>query len=143
MKKIIAMTAAAAVVTMAGSAFAAASSADLSTTATVLSACKATVGATIAFGALDPVNDGATKNAANKGTVTVQCTQDTLYTFGYDAAATMQVGGVGVAIPVYSVEDLAPQAGTVAGTTYNVDAQVKLADYASAPAGAYTGTVNY
>lgn len=147
MKKIVSIAAAVAVVAMAGSAFAAATTASLTTNAVVLAACKATAGASISFGNLDPVNDPATKNASTKGTVLVQCTEGTGYTFGYDNTATMQVGGAGVAIPVYPVADLAPVAGTVAGTTYNVDAQVKVADYASAPAGAYTGTytltVNY
>jgi len=147
MKKLISMTAAAAVLVMAGSAFAAATSTSLTTSATVTAVCKATAGASIAFGTLDPVNDPATKNATTKGTVQVQCTEGTAYTFAYDAAAKMQVGGAGVAIPIYPVADLVPVAGTVAGTTYNVDAQVKVADYANAPAGAYTGTytltVNY
>lgn len=147
MKKIVSMAAAVALVAMAGSAFAASTSTSLSTTATVVAACKATPGNTIDFGSLDPVNDPATKNALTKGSVTVQCTEGTPYTFAYDYTAKMQVGGAGVAIPIYPVEDLPAGAGTVAGTTYNVDAQVQLADYANAPAGAYTGTytltVNY
>ena len=142
MKKIVSITAAVAVVAMAGSAFAAATTATLSTSATVLAACKATPGDTIDFGTLDPINDTLpTKNASTKGTVTVQCTDGTAYGFAYDNAATMQVGGAGVAIPVYPVADLpAVNVGTVAGTTHSVDAQVKLADYSNAPAGAYTGT---
>ena len=150
MKKIVSIAAAVAVVAMAGSAFAAGSTtASLTTSATVLAACKATPGDTIDFGTLDPINDTLpTKNAATKGTVTVQCTDGTAYGFAYDNAATMQVGGAGVAIPVYPVADLpAVNVGTVAGTTHSVDAQVKLADYANAPAGAYTGTytltINY
>lgn len=147
MKKIVSIAAAAAIVAMASTSFAATTSASLTTSATVLAACKATAGTSIAFGNLDPVNDPATKNATTKGTVLVQCTEGTPYSFTYDAAAKMQVGGAGIAIPVYPVADLAPVPGTVAGTTYNVDAQVKLADYANAPAGAYTGTytltVNY
>lgn len=147
MKKIISIAAAVAVVAMAGSAFAASTTASLTTNATVASACQATGGTPISFGELNPLLDGPTKNASTLGTVTVQCTAGTLYTFTYDAAAKMQVGGAGVAIPVYSVENLVPLPGSVAGTTYNVDAQVQLADYASAPAGAYNGTytltVNY
>lgn len=147
MKKLVSIAAAAAVVAMAGSSFAASTSASLTTNATVLAACKATAAASIDFGALDPTIDPATKNASTVGSVLVQCTEGTLYTFGYDAAAKMQVGGAGIAIPVYSVPTLVPQPGTIAGTTYSVDAQVKLADYASAPAGAYTGsytlTINY
>lgn len=149
MKKLVTIAAAAALVAMASTSFAAAgsTSANLTTSATVLAACKATAFDTIAFGNLDPTIDSGFKNAATKGSVLVQCTEGTVYSFAYDAASSVKLDGTGFAIPVYAVQNLVPVAGTIAGTTYLVDAQVNAADYVGAPAGAYSGTftltVNY
>ena len=145
MKRLVTMTAAAAVLVMAGSAYAA--TATLNTSASVSALCKATVGASIDFDALDPFNDTGLKDAVTPGSVTVQCTQGTLYSFDYEVGPKMTGGVNGFLIPIYPVAIAGVVPGSIAGTTYEVKAQVNAADYVNAPADAYAGTytltINY
>jgi spore coat protein U-like protein len=142
MKKLTAIAAAVAIVAMAGSAFAAQTSTNLSVSASVSAACAATTTTNIDFGALDPVNDPATTTASGKvsaGVINVKCTQGTSYALSTPATATIANGANNITYtPVYSA---AANSGLVAGVNHTIDASVAKAAYASAPVGAYAGTL--
>ncbi len=143
MKKITAIAVAAAIVAMAGSAMAATTSAILDVNASVSSVCTASTVTSIDFGTLDPINDGATTLASSKtsaGVIQVKCTQGASYALSAPASATIANGGNTITytpvLPSVPAND-----GLVAGRNYTIDASVAKAAYASAPAGAYTGTL--
>ena len=142
MKKLISIAAAAALVAMAGSAFAAATT-DLTVSASVSAACTASTTTQIDFGALDPINDGATTLASAKtsaGKISVKCTQGTNYSITAPASATIANGANTIAYtPIMPA--VGANEGVVAGKDYTIDASVAKVAYASAPAGAYSGSL--
>ncbi len=145
MKKVLAIIAAAAVLAMAGTAMAATTTTNLTVSATVDSVCTASTVTNIDFGTLNPLTDPATSNTATKtgatrGEIRVACTAGTSYTFSADNAPVMTRSGGSETI-AYTPVLPTPLAGSVLGTTYNVDAQVQKTAYDAAPAGAYQGTL--
>jgi spore coat protein U-like protein len=142
MKKFLAIATTVAIVAMTGSAFAATTSTNLSVNASVSAACVAATTTNIDFGTLDPINDAATTLASGKtsaGLINVKCTQGTSYTLSTPATATIANGANSITYtPVYSA---AANSGLVAGTNHTIDASVDKTAYATAPAGAYTGTL--
>lgn len=149
MKKILAIMAVAGITVCAGTAMAATTSTDLTVKASVLAACTATTTTNIDFGNLDPINDSATTLASSKtsaGVIQVKCTQGTGYTITAPATATIAKGADTISytpvMPTVPAND-----GSVTGKNYTIDASVAKTAYASAPSGAYTGsltvTVNY
>ena len=143
MKKLLAIIAATAITTVAGTAMAATTSTDLTVKASVAAACTATTDTNIDFGALNPLTDSATTLASTKtsaGVIVVKCTQGTSYTLSAPATATIANGANTISytpvMPIVPAND-----GAVAGKNYTIDASVAKVDYASAPAGAYTGNL--
>jgi spore coat protein U-like protein len=149
MKKLLAIIAATAITTVAGTAMAATTSTDLTVKASVVAACKASTTTNIDFGNLDPINDAGTTLASSKtsaGKILVECTQGVNYTLTSPATATI-ANGANTIIYTPVMPTVPANDGAVAGKSYAIDASVDKTAYATAPAGAYTGnltvTVNY
>lgn len=145
MKKLLAITAAAAVIAMAGTAMAATTTTNLTVSAKVDSVCTASTVTNIDFGTLNPLTDPATSNTATKtgatrGQISVACTAGTSYSFTADNAPVM-TRTLGTETIAYTAVLPTPVAGSVAGTTYYVDAEVQKTAYEAAPAGAYSGNL--
>jgi spore coat protein U-like protein len=144
MKKLLAITAAAALMAMAGTAMAATTTTNLTVEANVLAACTATKNTDIDFGDLNPLTDPATSNTSTKagatrGQITVNCTAGTSYSLSGPASATMAQGMDTITYsPVIPTTSFT---GSVAGASHFIDAEVTKTAYASAPSGAYTGTL--
>ena len=145
MKKLLAIIAATAITTMAGTAMAATTTANLTVSAFVSEVCTAVKNQDINFGNLDPVDDPAitstaTKTGATRGVINVKCTQGTLYTLAADASPTIaNVGGDTIAYtPVVPTAEFT---GIVTGTSHTIDASVNKDAYADVPTGAYTGNL--
>jgi len=140
MKKLIAISAAAAIFAMASSAMAA--TANLSLTATVVPACLVTAG-NLAFGSLDPTVSPVV-NATSTG-VTITCTK------GYTTAMTVNTGlnaAAGVA-NLKSGSDLIPytltvptiSVGTGLSQPVNITGVIAAGTYKTVAAGSYLDTV--
>jgi spore coat protein U-like protein len=142
MKKLLTITAAAAIIAMAGSAMAA--TANLAVSATVANACSVT-GGTLSFGALDtlaaPVVPGTSAG------VTVTCTKSDPYTVTVDkgthfvgAQANLKNTTNTDVIP-YSLTVPAVSAGTGAAQTIAITGTIAAGTYNTASAGTYNDTV--
>jgi spore coat protein U-like protein len=142
MKKLLTITAAAAIIAMAGSAMAA--TANLAVSATVANACSV-VGGTLSFGALDtlaaPVVPGTSAG------VSVTCTKSDPYTVTVDkganfvgAQANLKNAGNTDKIP-YSLTVPAVSAGTGAAQTIAITGTIAAGTYNTASAGTYNDTV--
>lgn len=141
MKKLLAITAAAAVMAMAGTAMAA-DTANLSVTAQVVGACKMT-GGSLNFGNLDPTNPVAV--SGNSSGVTVTCTKGTAYTLtGNDGATpsgTQKRLANGSNYIPYSITIPASGTGTGAPEDVTITGDIAAGAYTTSPAGTYTDTV--
>jgi spore coat protein U-like protein len=142
MKKLLAITATAAIIAMAGSAMAA--TANLAVSATVANACSV-VGGTLSFGALNtltaPVVPGTSAG------VTVTCTKSDPYTVTVDkgthfvgAQANLKNTTNTDTIP-YSLTVPAVSAGTGAAQTIAITGTIAAGTYNTASAGTYNDTV--
>jgi spore coat protein U-like protein len=140
MKKLLAITAAAAVMAMAGTAMAA--DADLDVSATVLGVCTM-VGGSLDFGQLDPTNPIA--HSANSTGVTVTCTNGTAYTItsnnGANASGSQKRLASGSNYIPYSITLPASTSGTGAAQTVTIAGAIAAGAYTTSPAGTYTDTV--
>jgi len=116
----------------------AATSADLTVSATVVDACAITGGA-IDFGNLDPIAGGAV--TADSTGVTVACTSGDTYTITDDKAGSYSLSdGSGNNIAYSLTYPAVPAAdGTAKG--YTITGDIADGAYASSPAGAYSDTV--
>ena len=142
MKKLLAITAAAAIIAMAGSAMAA--TATLSVSATVANACSVT-GGTLSFGALNTLTSPLV-NGTSAG-VTVTCTKSDPYTVVVDkganfvgAQANLKNAGNSDVIP-YSLTVPAVTAGTGAAQPIAITGIIAAGSYTTASAGTYNDTV--
>ena len=144
MKKLLAIITAAAITAMAGTAMAAdTTSTNLTVNASVAAACTATTNTNIDFGALNPLTDPTTTLASSKtsaGEIVVKCTQGTNYTLSAPATATIaNWGQTPSPIPLLFPLSLRMMV-LLPVNPHTIDASVDKTAYASAPAGAYTGT---
>lgn len=140
MKKLIAISAAAAIIAMSGTAMAAAT-ANLAVSASVTNSCSVT-GGTLAFGALTT----GTVNATSAG-VTVTCTKGDPYSLSVNTGANnvgtqanMKNTGNTDLIP-YSLTVPAPSAGTGAPQTIAMTGTITTGTYSMASAGTYNDTI--
>jgi len=142
MKKLIAITAAAAIVAMAGSAMAA--TATLAVSATVANACSVT-GGTLSFGALNTLT--APLVSGTSAGVTVTCTKSDPYTVVVDkganfvgAQANLKNSSNSDVIP-YSLAVPAVSPGTGVAQTIAITGTIAAGTYNTASAGTYNDTV--
>ena len=142
MKKLLAITAAVAVIAMSGTAIAA--TANLVVSATVANACSVT-GGTLAFGALDTL--AAPLVSGTSAGVTVTCTKGDPYTVAaglglnfVGAQANLKNGANADKIP-YSLTVPAVTAGTGAAQTIAITGSITAGTYNTASAGSYGDTV--
>jgi spore coat protein U-like protein len=147
MKKILAITAAVAVIAMAGSAFAASTTTTVAVSASITGACTVASAGSIAYGALDPLTGGAVSAVLTQPVV--KCTNGLSVTITDDkglhevgAQAYMSNGGTGTIPYTFS------HAGTVTGLGSGTDLPIALSavglvigNYDSAPAGTYADTI--
>jgi spore coat protein U-like protein len=143
MKKIIAISATAALLAMTGSAMAA-STATLAVSATVANACSVT-GGTLSFGALNTLT--APLASGTSAGVTVTCTKSDPYTVAVDkganfvgAQANLKNAGNSDVIP-YSLTVPGVSAGTGAAQTVAITGSIAAGSYTTASAGTYNDTV--
>lgn len=143
MKKLVAILAAAALVSMASSAMAA-GSATLAVSASVVNACSVT-GGTLSFGALDTL--AAPQVTGTSSGVTVTCTKDAAINVGLNGGAYKV--GTQSNLKNTSNADLIPYSLTVAALTPGTGAPQDVAitgtiaagTYSTASAGTYNDTV--
>ncbi len=147
MKKLIAIIAAASVVAMTGSAFAATATTTVAVSANITGACVVASAGSIAYGALDPLAGG---------TVSATVTQPVVHcTNGLSVAITDNGGlhksgsqtymsnGASGSIP-YTFAYAGNPTGAGAATALNINLtanSLATTDYASAPAGTYGDTI--
>jgi len=140
MKKLLAITAAAAVMAMAGTAMAA--TAELQVNATVRQVCTMT-GGSLNFGELDPTNPVAVSK--NSESVTVTCTNGTAYTItsndGANASGTQKRLASGSNYIPYSITLPPSASGTGAAQSVTITGAIAASAYATSPAGTYADTV--
>ena len=142
MKKLLAITAAAAIIAIAGSAMAA--TANLAVSASISNACSVT-GGTLSFGALDTLAAPAVPGTS--AGVTVTCTKSDPYTVTVDkginfvgAQANLKNSANTDKIP-YSLTVPALSAGTGASQTVAITGSIAAGTYNTASAGTYNDTV--
>ena len=142
MKKLLTITAAAAIVAMAGSAMAA--TGTLTVSATIVNACSVT-GGTLSFGALNTLT--APLVSGTSAGVTVTCTKSDPYTVAVDkganfvgAQANLKNAGNTDVIP-YSLTVPAVTPGTGAAQTIAITGTIAAGTYFTASAGTYNDTV--
>jgi spore coat protein U-like protein len=139
MKKLLAITAAVAVVAMAGTAMAA-NSVQLNVTAQVINTCKFTGPGTLAFGNLDPTLANGAATATSSG-ISIQCDSGTSnvvvtptstngWTLNY---GTNTIAYTLAAMPAVNTDGLSH--------AYNVTGNIAPNAYSSKPAGTYLDTV--
>lgn len=140
MKKLLAITAAAAIMAMAGTAMAA----DLTVTASIVASCTVSDGA-IAFGALDPLT--ALEVTAPSSGVEVTCTNGTPYTLSTTAnkgsagnPGTLTSGGN---IINYTIAFVNGTTGTGTGlpVAVPITGTIPADSYNEAPPGTYSDTI--
>ncbi len=142
MKKVVAISVAAAIVAMGGTAMAV--TADLSVSATVASACSVT-GGTLSFGALDTLNAPAVP--ATSSGVTVTCTKSDPYTVqvnnGLNAVSNQAYlkNATNTDTIPYSLTVPALSAGTGNAQTIDIAGNIAAGSYKTASAGTYNDTV--
>jgi spore coat protein U-like protein len=144
MKKILAVSAAAAILALAGTAMAA-TNATLAVTASVTNACSV-IGGTLNFGSLDTL--GAPQVTGTSAAVTVTCTKsDLLYTLAVDKGVNF-VGSqanlkntTGTDKIPYSLSVPAVPAATGAAQTISISGTIPAASYNLVSAGTYNDTV--
>ena len=141
MKKLIAITAAAAIVAMTGTAMAA-GSANLDVTATVTGTCSVS-GGTLAFGALDPLT--APEVTANSAGVSVTCTNGQAYTLDTTAnrgtVGNPGVLGNGTSTIQYTIAYTATGMGNGAAQPVSITGTIAAGTYNTATPGSYTDTI--
>jgi spore coat protein U-like protein len=147
MKKLMTIVAAVAVVTMAGTAFAATQTTTVAVSANITGACTVASAGSIAYGALDPLAGGVV--TAVVGQPVVHCTSGLAVAITDDkglhevgAQAYMSNGAAGT-IP-YTFAYTAAQTGAGAATALPIAltaGNLATVDYASAPAGTYADTI--
>jgi spore coat protein U-like protein len=142
MKKLLTITATAAIIAMAGSAMAA--TANLAVSASISNACSVT-GGTLSFGALDTLT--APLMTATSAGVTITCTKGDVYTvatnYGVNflgSQAYIKNGSNTDTIP-YSVSIPAVAAGTGAAQPLTITGTIAAGSYTTASAGTYTDTM--
>lgn len=147
MKKILAISAAVAIVAMAGSAFANTSTTTVAVSASITGACVVTSAGSIAYGVLDPLNavvvtPGITQPVVKcTNGLSVAITDDQgLHKVG--AQAKMSNGSTGLIN--YAFGHAASVTGLGSATSLPIaltGTSLAIADYASAPAGTYADTI--
>ena len=142
MKKLLAITVAATIIAMAGSAMAA--TANLAVSATVSNACSVT-GGTLSFGALNTLT-APLVNGSSSG-VSVTCTKNDGYTVGVDVGvnfvgtqAFLKKSTNADTIP-YSLTVPAVSPGTGAAQPITITGTIAGGTYTTASAGTYNDTV--
>jgi spore coat protein U-like protein len=142
MKKLLAITAAAAIIAIAGSAMAA--TANLAVSASISNACSVT-GGTLSFGALNTLT--APLVTATSSGVSITCTKGDVYTvatnYGVNFVGTqanIKNGSNLDKIP-YSVALPALSAGTGLAQTLAITGTIVAGTYSTASAGTYTDTM--
>ena len=141
MKKLIAISAAAAIIAMAGTAMAA--TANLSLSATVISACVVTPG-TLAFGNLDPTTSPVV-NATSAG-VTVTCTKGDGYSMTLNlgqnpVAGVANLKGSGTDVIPYTLTVPPLTAGTGTAQTVAITGAIAANSYKTVAAASFSDTV--
>jgi spore coat protein U-like protein len=147
MKKLLAITAAVAVVTMAGSAFAASATTTVAVSASITGACTVASAGSIAYGALDPLTGGAVSAVVTQPVV--KCTNglsvaitDDLGLHEVGSQAKMSDGGTGTINYAFGHAPNATGLGSASNLPIALTGTaLATADYASAPAGTYADTI--
>lgn len=104
----------------------------LTATATVQAVCNfTTTTSALAFGAIDPTGAGPVTASTS---IAYACTAGTTPVLTMPASGTMTSGANNLPFSL---------ANTDTGTGINITGTVAQADYSTAPAGAYSGTVTY
>ena len=147
MKKLLTITAVAAFVAMAGSAFAATQTTSVAVSATITGACTVTSGGSIAYGTLDPLAGGVKTPTVIQPEVhctnglSVAITDDKgLHASG--AQANMSNGASGTIPYTFGYAAAPTGAGSATALAINLSGNdLATVDYATAPAGAYADTI--
>lgn len=143
MKKLLTVVAAAAIVTMAGSAMAA-GSANLSVTANIVATCSVS-GGTLAFGALDPFTTPLV--TANSSGVTVTCTNGTGYTLsttgnrGFTGTPGVLTNGTSNINYTIAFDNGLTGTGTGLAVAVPITGTIASGSYSGATPGSYTDTI--
>jgi spore coat protein U-like protein len=148
MKKLLAITAAVAVVTMAGSAFAASATTTVAVSASITGACTVASAGSIAYGALDPLTGGAVSAVVTQPVVkcttglSVAIADDLGLHEGGGTQAKMSDGGTGSINYAFGHAANATGLGSASSLPIALTGTaLATADYASAPAGSYADTI--
>jgi spore coat protein U-like protein len=150
MKKLLAITAAVAVMAMAGSAFAATQTTTVAVSASITGSCTVTSAGTIAYGALDPLAGGAVTPTVTQPVV--KCTNGMPVAITDDMGVNEVVSGTApprmkantTDFIAYAFAHAATANGAGPGTALNINLTapvLPLVNYQNSAAGSYADTI--
>jgi spore coat protein U-like protein len=140
MKKLLAISAAVAIVAMASSAMAAGNT-TLNVTATVNGTCSMAGPGTLNFGLLDPAVAGASATANSAG-ITITCSNGTPYTVTHTSTGLLSDGAGDSIAYALTLPGAGAGVGTgIAGVPYIVQGDIAAGSFFGKPANIYNETV--